>query len=326
MFTKKVDDDTKRMISFGVGVVITIIGYLLLSYFTGDPLVLKKDVEDRGIWVTEGEYVHSWKSDDSDVGKHFLLTCCLEKKGEKNRHGYGYFQVTDESGRTGSLSQYASKKAQKFYLLSDEQLPLHRHLEIDTLVVGYCTATDVFKQTHYVPVLKTVSILREGTFEELAEPLRSAAEPGVSARNEGVTVTLERVEYRQWVMRAFFTLENENDFSLVNYDTAFSSREKKLSGYQIGSVYSPPIQIQNYAGMMEQELPPLTLKAHQSYTCSLLLVPVEPSEPLELTVSLRYYSSEEKLKALEMDSIEVHLIWQPDTGTGGRTFYMDECY
>ena len=114
------------------------------------------NVAETGNYLSTEENFYVTDEDQTHMGDRYLLSCKLSHKPEETKNGYTYGFVDD-----------VCHDNRQFMLISDEQLPTGKYLQLDGLVSGYYYVkykTKGGKSGRYYTVLKVTDI--KETFEK----------------------------------------------------------------------------------------------------------------------------------------------------------------
>ena len=198
--------------------------------------------------------------------------------------------------------------------MSEETLP-SRQLEIDGLIVGYLrTPNSIGTVTNYFPIIRAIKYSdNEQSPLDLAAPLQHEVEPDQSISVSGITLTLDRIEYRSKLARVCFTVDNESEFPMYLYNVNIRSNGQEIGGTLAINQYIPPVQIRQYLAD-EEVLPSLLLNPGDSNSVILGTTSITAEDPVEIFLEYEPldYSKPPSPDSEDHKHIELRLVYPPD--------------
>lgn len=283
------------LLKYGVlFLVILCVGLIRFWFTKDDSFWIDKNVTDTGIYLTAEDSTYVTKQDEENLGKHFCIVCKIPE-AQRLKGDYLYGPVQDiVSGKT-------------FVLLSDEPLK-RQQLAVDGLLCGYIEGEKIGNRTTIYPVMRVCSYeANDQTAYELTAPVQRVETPEISASGQGVTLTLERVEYRGVLCRVCFTVENHSGERLYLREMKFRSGEKDLGGTLVVTNYVPPAQISKYLQGSNDVLPLLVFSDGDSTHAELSILPFAPEDTLEISLVYNILDPEKTQADEELERIGVNL-------------------
>ena len=259
------------------------------------------NVAETGNYVSTEEYFDVTEKDQTHMGDRYLLSCEPLHTPEETKNGYIYSLVDD-----------VRHNNRQFMLISDEQLPRGEYLQLDGLVSGYYYVkykTKGGKSGRYYTVLKVTDI--KETFEkrlDAATPIERTEEPNCSVSQDGITFSLDKIEYRGPISRVFITLKTPVDRYLYQYDLYFKSGGQQLSGtFSVGH-YIPPYEISSYCSAEDTVFLPIKAEPDSVYHGIMVIKTPDPGEAIY--ANYKYYAhTTDKVSLLQ-------LMYQPEIPAG----------
>ena len=280
-----------------------------MDYFDYRPdLLYDPNVAETGKYLSAEENFYVTDEDQIHMGDRYLLSCRLSHTPEETKNGYVYGPVDD-----------IRKDDRQFMLISEKELPTGKYLQLDSLVSGYFYVkygSKGGKAGKFFTVLKVTDIKKTGENRiDFAAPLERTEEPNCSVSQDGITFSLNKIEYRGPVLRVFFTLETPEDRPLMQYDLYFESSGQKLSGTFVGSYYTPPYEISSYYSSNDIEFLPPKCEPDSVYNGIMVIKTPDPGEPIY--ANYKYYDYTES-EFLENDPSPkaIQLSYQPEEPAG----------
>ena len=283
------------LIKYGVlFLVILGVGLIRFWFTKDDSFWIDKNVTDTGIYLTAEDSTYVTPLGKENVGKHFRIVCKVPKQ-QRVRGNRLYFPAQDiVSGRT-------------FALLADEELE-GRQIAVDGLLCGYVEGEKIGNRTTFYPVMRVCSYeANNQTAYELTAPVQRVETPEISASGQGVTLTLERVEYRGVLCRVCFTVENHSGEQLYLREMNFRSGGKDLGGSLVVNRYVPPYQISKYLQGADEVYPNLVFSDGDSTHAELSILPFAPEDTLEISLVYNILDPEKTMSDEEFERIDVNL-------------------
>ena len=259
------------------------------------------NVAETGNYLSTEENFYVTDEDQTHMGDRYLLSCKLSHKPEETKNGYTYGFVDD-----------VCHDNRQFMLISDEQLPTGKYLQLDGLVSGYYYVkykTKGGKSGRYYTVLKVTDI--KETFEkrlDAATPIERTEEPNCSVSQDGITFSLDKIEYRGPISRVFITLKTPVDRYLYQYDLNFKSGGQQLSGTFSVGYYIPPYEISSYCSAEDTVFLPIKAEPDSVYHGIMVIKTPDPGEAIY--ANYKYYAhTTDKVSLLQ-------LMYQPEIPAG----------
>ena len=298
---KETSNYLKRLAYLGALLFIFIVPRVT-DYFSHKPkLWYDPNVAETGNYLSTEENFYVTDEDQTHMGDRYLLSCKLSNKPEETKNGYTYGFVDD-----------ICHDNRQFMLISDEQLPRGEYLQLDGLVSGYYYVkykTKGGKSGRYYTVLKVTDI--KETFEkrlDAATPIERTEEPNCSVSQDGITFSLDKIEYRGPISRVFITLKTPVDRYLYQYDLYFESGGQQLSGtFSVGH-YIPPYEISSYCSAEDTVFLPIKAEPDSVYHGIMVIKTPDPGEAIY--ANYKYYAhTTDKVSLLQ-------LMYQPEIPAG----------
>ena len=268
------------------------------------------NVAETGNYLSTEENFYVTDEDQTHMGDRYLLSCKLSHKPEKTKNGYTYGFVDD-----------VCHDNRQFMLISDEQLPTGKYLQLDGLVSGYYYVkykTKGGKSGRYYTVLKVTDI--KETFEkrlDAATPIERTEEPNCSVSQDGITFSLDKIEYRGPISRVFITLKTPVDRYLYQYDLNFKSGGQQLSGTFSVGYYIPPYEISSYCSAEDTVFLPIKAEPDSVYHGIMVIKTPDPGEAIYANYEYYPYTKEEGLPHNISDKVSLlQLMYQPEIPAG----------
>ena len=311
---KETSNYLKRLAYLGALLFIFIVPRVT-DYFSHKPkLWYDPNVAETGKYLSTEEKFYVTDEDQTHMGDRYLLSCELLHTPEETKNGYMYSFVDD-----------IRQDDRKFMLISDELLPTGKYLQLDGLVSGYYL--EKYKNKgglagKYYTVLKVTNIKKSGENRiDFAAPLERTEEPNCSVSQNGITFSLDKIEYRGPVSRVYFTLKTPADRHLIQYDLYFKSKGQMLSGTFTVGHYTPPYGISSYYSSNDIAFLPLECEPDSVYKGIMVIKTPDPGEPIYANYMYYDYTEEELLEngppinaADEVSTMQ--LKYQPETSAG----------
>lgn len=256
---------------------------------------IDKALVDSGIYLTAKDPVYVTPDHRENVGKHFRIVCRNLKEQRVGLKGVKILLAQDiVSGDPVAL-------------LEDEPI-LEKQIEVDGLICGYYKVEDELNRSYYLPVMRVCSYAaNRQTVYELAAPVQRVETPDVCVSEQGVSLTLERIEYRGVLCRVCFTVENQSEKDLYLWDMNFQCSGKDLGGVLAGSNYRPPYGISSYLEGAGEILPRSVIPAQESSHAELSILPFVPEDTLEIGMQFAVISEEVLQPDGEKETIDLEL-------------------
>ena len=283
------------LIKYGVLFLVILCVGLIRFWFTKDESFwIDRNVADTGIYLTAEDSTYVTKLDKENVGKHFCIVCKVPKQ-QRVRGNRLYFPAQDiVSGRT-------------FALLADEPLE-GRQIEVDGLLCGYVEGETIGNRTTFYPVMRVCSYeANDQTAYELTAPVQRTEAPEIRVSGQGITLTLERVEYRGVLCRVCFTVENHSGERLYLREMNFRCGEEDLGGSLVVNRYVPPYQISKYLQGADDVYPLLVFSDGDSTHAEISTLPFAPEDTLEIMLVYNILDPEKAKSDEEFERIDVNL-------------------
>ena len=268
------------------------------------------NVAETGNYLSTEENFYVTDEDQTHMGDRYLLSCKLSHKPEETKNGYTYGFVDD-----------VCHDNRQFMLISDEQLPTGKYLQLDGLVSGYYYVkykTKGGKSGRYYTVLKVTDI--KETFEkrlDAATPIERTEEPNCSVSQDGITFSLDKIEYRGPISRVFITLKTPVDRYLYQYDLNFKSGGQQLSGTFSVGYYIPPYEISSYCSAEDTVFLPIKAEPDSVYHGIMVIKTPDPGEAIYANYEYYPYTKEEGLPHNISDKVSLlQLMYQPEIPAG----------
>ena len=311
---KETNNYLNRLVYIGVLLILFLIPKVK-DYFTYKPkLWYEPSVAETGNYLSAEENFYVTDEDQIHMGDRYLLSCKLSHTPEETKNGYMYSFVED-----------ISKNDRQFMLISDERLPTGKYLQLDGLISGYYYVKYKNKggiAGRYYTVLKVTNIKEtDGNRIDIAAPLERTEEPNCSVSQDGITFSLDKIEYRGPVSRVFFTLKTPADRYLIQYDLYFKSGGEMLSGTFTVGRYVPPYGISSYYSSDDIAFLPVQCEPDSVYNGIMVIKTPEPGEAIYANYKYYDYSEEQLLEngpplnaADEISTLQ--LSYQPEETAG----------
>ena len=268
------------------------------------------NVAETGNYLSTEENFYVTDEDQTHMGDRYLLSCKLSHKPEETKNGYTYGFVDD-----------VCHDNRQFMLISDELLPTGEYLQLDGLVSGYYYVkykTKGGKSGRYYTVLKVTDI--KETFEkrlDAATPIERTEEPNCSVSQDGITFSLDKIEYRGPISRVFITLKTPVDRYLYQYDLYFKSGGQQLSGTFSVGYYIPPYEISSYCSAEDTVFLPIKAEPDSVYHGIMVIKTPDPGEAIYANYEYYPYTKEEGLPHNISDKVSLlQLMYQPEIPAG----------
>ena len=268
------------------------------------------NVAETGNYLSTEENFYVTDEDQTHMGDRYLLSCKLSHKPEETKNGYTYGFVDD-----------VCHDNRQFMLISDELLPTGEYLQLDGLVSGYYYVkykTKGGKSGRYYTVLKVTDI--KETFEkrlDAATPIERTEEPNCSVSQDGITFSLDKIEYRGPISRVFITLKTPVDRYLYQYDLNFKSGGQQLSGTFSVGYYIPPYEISSYCSAEDTVFLPIKAEPDSVYHGIMVIKTPDPGEAIYANYEYYPYTKEEGLPHNISDKVSLlQLMYQPEIPAG----------
>ena len=268
------------------------------------------NVAETGNYLSTEENFYVTDEDQTHMGDRYLLSCKLSHKPEETKNGYIYSLVDD-----------VRHNNRQFMLISDELLPTGEYLQLDGLVSGYYYVkykTKGGKSGRYYTVLKVTDI--KETFEkrlDAATPIERTEEPNCSVSQDGITFSLDKIEYRGPISRVFITLKTPVDRYLYQYDLNFKSGGQQLSGTFSVGYYIPPYEISSYCSAEDTVFLPIKAEPDSVYHGIMVIKTPDPGEAIYANYEYYPYTKEEGLPHNISDKVSLlQLMYQPEIPAG----------
>lgn len=251
-------------------------------------------VEDTGI---DNKEFFSYSEETK--GKHYQLAC---HPGVYTETKLGYLYVTFNL-RSPAMTDSTAHLFHKYPLagiLTDEILP-DENMIIDGYLCGKIEHESLAGTVVTSPVLRLTGIAESGmsTMDTMA-PLKSTAEPELSVEEEGVTLSVDKLEYREALNRVFMTIENNSDKDCYISNTLIVSGAEELSGLMLLGKYTPPSSLSAFIEDSDISVP-LHIPPDTRQALTLVILPVTEDQPIDFTVEA--YSAPENI--LDAESYEI---------------------
>ena len=303
----------KPLVSFGAFLIVFLIRNIpvIEDYYTHRPeLRYDPNVAETGNYVSTEEYFDVTEKDQTHMGDRYLLSCEPLHTPEETKNGYIYSLVDD-----------VRHNNRQFMLISDELLPTGEYLQLDCLISGYYYVkheTKGGKSGRYYTVLKVTDI--KETFEkrlDAATPIERTEEPNCSVSQDGITFSLDKIEYRGPISRVFITLKTPVDRYLYQYDLNFKSGGQQLSGTFSVGYYIPPYEISSYCSAEDTVFLPIKAEPDSVYHGIMVIKTPDPGEAIYANYEYYPYTKEEGLPHNISDKVSLlQLMYQPEIPAG----------
>ena len=268
------------------------------------------NVAETGNYLSTEENFYVTDEDQTHMGDRYLLSCKLSHKPEETKNGYTYGFVDD-----------VCHDNRQFMLISDEQLPTGKYLQLDGLVSGYYYVkykTKGGKSGRYYTVLKVTDIKEKNKKRlDAATPIERTEEPNCSVSQDGITFSLDKIEYRGPISRVFITLKTPVDRYLYQYDLNFKSGGQQLSGTFSVGYYIPPYEISSYCSAEDTVFLPIKAEPDSVYHGIMVIKTPDPGEAIYANYEYYPYTKEEGLPHNISDKVSLlQLMYQPEIPAG----------
>ena len=301
------------LVSFGVFLIVFLIRQIpvIEDYYTHRPVLwYDPNVAETGNYLSTEENFYVSDDNQTHMGDRYLLSCKLSHKPEETKNGYTYGFVDD-----------VCHDERQFMLISDEQLPTGKYLQLDGLVSGYYYVkykTNGGQSGRYFTVLKVTAIKKTGGKRiDYAAPLERTEEPNCSVSQDGITFSLDKIEYRGPISRVFITLKTPVDRYLYQYDLNFKSEGQQLSGTFSVGYYIPPYEISSYCSAEDTVFLPTEAEPDSVYHGIMVIKTPDPGEAIYANYKYYAYTKEEGLPHNISDKVSLlQLMYQPEIPAG----------
>lgn len=310
---KQTSEYLNLLVSFGVFLIVFLIckKTVIEDYYTHRPeLWYDPNVAETGNYLSTEENFSVSDENQTHMGDRYLLSCKLSHKPEETKNGYTYGFVDD-----------VCHDDRQFMLISDEQLPTGKYLQLDGLVSGYYYVkykTNGGISGRYFTVLKVTAIKKTGGKRiDYAAPLERTEEPNCSVSQDGITFSLDKIEYRGPISRVFITLKTPVDRYLYQYDLYFKSGGQQLSGTFSVGYYIPPYEISSYCSAEDTVFLPIEAEPDSVNHGIMVIKTPDPGEAIYANYKYYAYTKEEGLPHNISDKVSLlQLMYQPEIPAG----------
>lgn len=269
-------------------------------------LVIEQNVVDTQEYLPEGEGI----SDTNDIGKRYKLLCRIIDDPEKNRYGYFYTYVADLRSKYDIFNGFTFNPA----LISEEELPRDRYIELECLVTGHYNVKykkDSGKVKETFPVLKVLQVNNSDCkLIDYTAPLIKTEKINQSVSENGLTLTLDKIEYRGKLNRYFFTIENKSGRIVMVNNPMIECNGSYISGISIANVFAPDTVLKNlYEKGDEILFSNMYLENNTKQSAAIMAAPVEKGSTIKCEVNY-FLPKEDTLEAIantDMQTLTIEL-------------------
>jgi len=291
----------KRFTPILIFFAIAIIRFASSCAANAPKLVIEQNVVDTQEYLPEGEGFF----DTNDIGKRYKLLCRIIDDPEKNWYGYFYTFVEDLRSKYDELfNGFTFRPA----LISEEELPRDRYIELECLVTGHYDVkynNDSGKVGETFPVLKVLQVNNSDCkLIDYTAPLIKTEKINQSVSENGLTLTLDKIEYRGKLNRYFFTIESKNGRLVIITHPMIECNGIPISGISMVDVFTPDKVLEKlYEKDDEILFSNLYLENNTKQSAAIMAAPVEKGSTIKCEVNY-FLPKEDTFEAIANTDIQ----------------------
>ena len=200
-------------------------------------------------------------------------------------------------------------------LVSEEALPKDSFSELDCLICGYYAYTPAIRYSNqsprdYLPVLRVSKILGLSDNKlDLLHPVQKSDEPELSVTEQGVTLTIDKVEYRGRFYCVYYSIDNQSEDKVKLSPLTVRHGVETLSGKIEDYSYKLPSQLEPYLDLSDEKLISIALPHGNKRSGIQFFMPSHSDDPLDITIKATALSKND-LPISGRDDIELKLSYR----------------
>lgn len=297
---------SKRFTPILIFFAIAIICFASSRAANAPNLVIEQNVVDTQEYLPEGKGFF----DTNNIGKRYKLLCRIIDDPEKNWYGYYYTYVADLRSKYEIFNGFTFHPA----LISEEELPRDRYIELECLVTGHYNVkynNDSGKVGETFPVLKVLQVNNSDCkLIDYTAPLIKTEKINQSVSENGLTLTLDKIEYRGKLNRYFFTIENKSGRIVIITNPMIKCNGIPISGISIANGFAPDKVLEKlYEKDDEILFSNMYLENNTKQSAAIMAAPVEKGSTIKCEVNY-FLPKEDTFEAIantDMQTLTIEL-------------------